>query len=348
MKRFAATLALSLLAGLPGAHGAELLPNGSAESAFRTAFPKVRVDAVHPTPVEGLFEVVAGENVLYFAPATGHLLFGELWSKEGVSLTAARKDHLLAEKVARLPLDRAVKLGDGPTVVIEVTDPDCPFCRMGSDYLKTRNDVTRYVFFQPLPGHPRARAKARYILAASDPASAYAEVFSGRYDEDPVPEFAPTDRLEEHLRLVEELGTRGTPHYWIATSTWLGPISTPSATCCRRRHRPPGENSMRTIFRKLHGKTALVLLAATAAVAAAGTALALPVPAAGDLGYDIYTLFMDIKDGPVGYAGAGIGIAGAAFLGYKSQWIPAVGALLGTGAIVKADTIVQSLGALIG
>jgi hypothetical protein len=105
---------------------------------------------------------------------------------------------------------------------------------------------------------------------------------------------------------------------------------------------------MRKTFRKLRGKTALVLLAATAAVAAAGTALALPVPAAGDLGYDVYTLFMDIKDGPVGYAGAGIGIAGAAFLGYKSQWIPAVGALLGTGAIVKADTIVQSLGALIG
>ena len=105
---------------------------------------------------------------------------------------------------------------------------------------------------------------------------------------------------------------------------------------------------MRKIFRKLHGKTALILFAATAIVAAAGTALALPVPVAGDLGYDIYTLFMDIKDGPVGYAGAGIGIAGAAYLGYKSQWIPAVGALLGTGAIVKADTIVQSLGALIG
>ena len=105
---------------------------------------------------------------------------------------------------------------------------------------------------------------------------------------------------------------------------------------------------MRTIFRKLHGKTALILLAATALVALAGAALALPVPAVGDLGYDIYSLFMDIKDGPVGYAGAGIGIAGVAFLGYKSQWIPAVGALLGTGAIIKADTIVQSLGALIG
>ncbi|MDF1554848.1 MAG: DsbC family protein [Deferrisomatales bacterium] len=215
MKRFAPALALWLVAGLPGARAADPLTGGCAESAFRTVFPKVRVDAVHPTPVQGLFEVVAGESVLYFAPATGHLLFGELWSKEGVSLTAARKERLLAEKVVRLPLDRAVKLGDGPTVVIEVTDPDCPFCRLGSDYLKTRGDVTRYVFFHPLPSHPQARAKAGFILAASDPAAAYEEVFSGRYDEDPLPKFEPAGRLEEHVRLVEELGVRGTPHYWI-------------------------------------------------------------------------------------------------------------------------------------
>jgi thiol:disulfide interchange protein DsbC len=216
MKRFTPLLALWLLVvGLSGARAAEPLPDGWAESAFRAAFPKVRVDSVHPTPVEGLYEVVAGENVLYFAPATGHLLFGELWSREGASLTAARQEHLLAEKVARLPLDRAVRLGDGPTVVIEVTDPDCPFCRRGSDYLETRSDVTRYVFFHPLPSHPQARAKAQYILAAPDPAAAYAEVFSGRYDEDPLPEFEPNSRLEEHVRLVEELGIRGTPHYWI-------------------------------------------------------------------------------------------------------------------------------------
>ena len=104
---------------------------------------------------------------------------------------------------------------------------------------------------------------------------------------------------------------------------------------------------MRKILERLSGRTALTLAAVAAVLAAAGAALALPVPTSGDLGYDVYTLFMSIKDGPVGYAGAGIGIAGAAFLGYKSQWIPAIGALLGTGAIVKADTIVQSLGALV-
>jgi len=215
VKRFAPALALSLLAGIPSARAFEPVTDAPVEQVFRTLFPKVRVDAVHPTPVEGLFEVVAGESVLYFAPATGHLLFGELWSQEGVSLTAERRKQVLAEQVARLPLDRAVRLGEGPNVVIEVTDPDCPFCRMGSEYLKTRSDVTRYVFFHPLPSHPQARAKAEYILAAEDSAAAYAEVFSGRYDENPLPEVQPTGRLEGHLRLMADLGIRGTPHYWI-------------------------------------------------------------------------------------------------------------------------------------
>jgi len=102
---------------------------------------------------------------------------------------------------------------------------------------------------------------------------------------------------------------------------------------------------MKKIFKSKTAKTAI--LATAVLVVGAGAALAMSVPQAGDLGYDVYNLFMDIKDGPVGYAGAGIGIAGAAFLGYKSQWIPCIGALLGTGAIIKANTIVESLGALI-
>jgi hypothetical protein len=104
---------------------------------------------------------------------------------------------------------------------------------------------------------------------------------------------------------------------------------------------------MKPIFAKVIYKGGLALAAGALWLGSAGTALALSTPAAGDLGYDIYSLFMSIKDGPVGYAGAGIGVAGAAFLGYKSQWIPAIGALLGTGAILKANTIVESLGALV-
>ena len=38
---------------------------------------------------------------------------------------------------------------------------------------------------------------------------------AGAYDETSLPVFEPTGRLQEHLRVVEKLGVRATPHYWI-------------------------------------------------------------------------------------------------------------------------------------
>jgi hypothetical protein len=66
--------------------------------------------------------------------------------------------------------------------VVEYTDPDCPFCRKGSEFFRNRRDVTRYVFFNPLPMHPQAREKAQYVLSAQDKAKAYEEVMSGKLD----------------------------------------------------------------------------------------------------------------------------------------------------------------------
>jgi len=56
----------------------------------------------------------------------------------------------VAKLAKTLPLEKAVKIGDGKKVVIEITDPDCPFCRTASEYFSKKTDVIRYVFFAPL------------------------------------------------------------------------------------------------------------------------------------------------------------------------------------------------------
>ena len=67
--------------------------------------------------------------------------------------------------------------------MIEITDPDCTYCRQASAYLSARNDVTRYVFFFPLPIHPNAEAKIRHIFCAADRARAYEEAMAGKLDD---------------------------------------------------------------------------------------------------------------------------------------------------------------------
>ena len=71
-----------------------------------------------------------------------------------------------------LDLDKAVKVGSGHTMVIEFTDPDCPFCRKAEAYFRNKPGVTRYIFFIPLSSHPASKGKVQYILSAKDKARA--------------------------------------------------------------------------------------------------------------------------------------------------------------------------------
>lgn len=81
-----------------------------------------------------------------------------------------------------IDIGKGITIGSGPKTVFEFTDPDCPFCRKASKYFEGRKDVTRHIFFYPLPQHTKAKVKAQYILSQNDPARAYHEIMSGRMD----------------------------------------------------------------------------------------------------------------------------------------------------------------------
>jgi len=186
-----------------------------AEQSLRGLYPNFQFKAIEPSPIPGLWTVISPENVIYFAPASGHLLVGDLWTPQGENLTQAQRDRVASARIAALPLDKAVKIGSGQNVVVEVTDPDCPFCRRGAEFFEARQDVTRYIFFLPLSMHPNAEAKANFILTAPNPADAYHAVMRGQYDNVPVPATTDRSRLYEHQTIVTQLGVKGTPAYWV-------------------------------------------------------------------------------------------------------------------------------------
>jgi len=189
----------------------------SVANALRMSFPSIPLKEVNATPVAGIYEVVTvKEEILYFAPASGHIFAGELWNNKGQNLTRESKARMMTDKLPMLPLDKAIKIGDGPNQVVEISDPDCPFCREGSSFFSAREDVTRYIFLFPLDRlHPQAEAKSKYILSAEDQEEAYEDVYSGEYDDQPLPAFEDNGLLDEHRRLGREMGITGTPKYWI-------------------------------------------------------------------------------------------------------------------------------------
>ena len=191
------------------------------EESFRNSFPDVPLESVTPTDIPGIYEIVAGGRVFYYAPGSEYLIFGEIVTKEKKNLTQARNNELKGRRFKDLPLEKAVKIGSGPHTVIEITDPDCPFCRKASDYFAKRADVTRYVFFYPIAGlHPNAEAKVRYVLCSKDRAKAYEEAMTGKLDE---MKFTPCDDAEaaELFKTHKEIGEKvggariGTPLFMI-------------------------------------------------------------------------------------------------------------------------------------
>jgi thiol:disulfide interchange protein DsbC len=211
--------------------------------------------AFRPSPVPELFEVVTGDQIFFFSPKGGVLFFGEMYDKTGKNLTAERKEQLasdpkvieyrkkkaaeqaqikvemqkqqvemekrLPEMMKNLPLEKATKIGIGPIKVIELTDPDCPFCRKAErEALAGRTDITRYVFFYPLRQmHPNAANKAAYIASQSDAdiEKVFADVFSGKFDSQNIP--ASTHEGQKHVseqeEIVKSLGVNGVPAFYI-------------------------------------------------------------------------------------------------------------------------------------
>lgn len=159
------------------------------EKKLKASFPDIAFDSVKESPIKGIYEVTEGRRIYYFAPKESIIIAGQMFDKTKKNLTAGRIEQISAkfdEKIALkakdLNLGKAVKTGNGKHIVIEFTDPDCPFCRQASSYFESRTDVTKYTFFIPLPMHPDAPGKVRYILCQNDRAKALEEVMNGKID----------------------------------------------------------------------------------------------------------------------------------------------------------------------
>jgi thiol:disulfide interchange protein DsbC len=184
--------------------------------ALRQDYPQLKFQSLSPGPFAGVYQVVVDQSeIVYYAPDGGFLITGEIWTREAKNLTQQAKAELMTRQAGLFPLSKAIVIGQGPRQVIEVVDPDCPYCREGSAFFAGRNDVTRYIFLFPLSIHPQAEAKAAYILSAKDPTGAYEEVMGGAFDNQPLPEFKDNGLLKEHQALGQQLGIHGTPKYWV-------------------------------------------------------------------------------------------------------------------------------------
>lgn len=209
----ASVVALFLLLILPAGVAAK---DSSPEEMFKKSFPDRSFESITPTPIKGVYEVYTGNQLFYYAPEANVLIYGNIVSQEGVSLTRESYFTKMAPKMAQLPLDDALKIGEGKNVVVEFMDPDCFHCRNSYKFFSRRKDVTIYVFFYPLS--QVSEKKIRHVLCAADRQKAYNEVMSGTLDNKANINVCTDKKADEvfkiHKKLAARIGIRSTPFFY--------------------------------------------------------------------------------------------------------------------------------------
>ncbi|HWP20349.1 MAG TPA: DsbC family protein [Burkholderiaceae bacterium] len=129
------------------------------------------IDEVSKTPVQGLYEIRIGTDVLYTDAEGNYLIQGQILdTKARRNLTEERIAKLTAIDFASLPLKDAVvmKNGNGKRKLAVFADPNCGYCKRFERDLQSVKDVTVYTFLYPVPIGPDSEAKSHAVWCAKD------------------------------------------------------------------------------------------------------------------------------------------------------------------------------------
>jgi thiol:disulfide interchange protein DsbC len=207
-----------ILLGLSMAGFAQTGLDAKVMEKFKKAFPRVNAENIRKTDIEGMYEINVPGRILYYFPEKDYLFAGSIWNAAGKNITDERESSIITEKVKTLSLEKALKIGKGERIIIEFTDPDCPYCRDASKHLSKKENIVRYVFFVPLGMHKDADQKIRYIFCEKDREKAYKEAMNG--DLDGMKFTVCNDEkvealLNEHKKISKTIGINSTPQFWI-------------------------------------------------------------------------------------------------------------------------------------
>jgi thiol:disulfide interchange protein DsbC len=182
-------------------HADDTAVRSHIKQTLEQRFPTVKVDAVQPAPLPGVYEVIAGEHVGYTDANADYLILGRLMdTRTREDLSEAHLDAYNSIDFHALPFDKAIKIvkGNGERQLAVFADPDCPYCRQLEKDLRTVTDITVYVFLFPLEAvHQNATAHAHAIWCATDRAATWTDwvldrkapaAQAGKCDGDPIGE----------------------------------------------------------------------------------------------------------------------------------------------------------------
>lgn len=193
---------------------------------LNSVIPNTKIAKYEQSEIQGFYKVyVENGQIFYVNPFNNLLIFGEIWTNKGFSLTqndvSAWRNELLKSSISEL--EKNYKVSDLTSVAKKLTygkgskkyeflmftDPECPYCKTAEEYFE-KQDVDLHIVFKPLDFHKNAKDWSLKALSSKNLKQALIDLKQGK-----IPEVEITEKAKNELMKMEELSTKlkvdGTP-----------------------------------------------------------------------------------------------------------------------------------------
>lgn len=210
MKKIITLAAVSLLSLTFSAVQAD---ENTIKASIAKSMPTMKVDAIKPSEVKGLYEISVGSNVFYVSDDGKYLIEGHLIdiaAKKDLTEGKLSESHVKAIK--NLGVDKMIvfKAKDSKYTVSIFTDIDCGYCRKlhsEIDSYLAEGITVQYIFFPRSGKDTESYKKAISVWCADDRKAALTAAKKG----ETIKEKTCANPIDEHMKLAGEFEVNGTP-----------------------------------------------------------------------------------------------------------------------------------------
>jgi len=193
------------------------------KQSLKRIFPGQTAEQISTSPIDGLYEVVIGGEVIYSTADGKFFMQGNLYNVEaGKNLTEARRAGIRSKVLGTLKESDLIVFTPKKTkhTITVFTDIDCGYCRKLHSEIQTYNDkgiAVRYAAYPRSGIGSRSYHKAVAVWCAADRKAAMTKAKAGGKLE----EKKCDNPVASQYKLGGRLGIQGTPAIFLSDGTML-------------------------------------------------------------------------------------------------------------------------------
>jgi thiol:disulfide interchange protein DsbC len=194
---------------------------------LNTVLPNTSISKYEPSEIDGFYKIyLANGNMFYVNPFKKLMIFGEIWTNNGFSITQNDRTkwhkELSGNSVKEIntkykieditSIARKVSYGKGSSKYefVLFTDPECPYCKIAEEYFEDNKNLDLHVIFTPLSFHKNAKDWSLKALSSKDIKQAMKDIKSNK-----IPNISISKKAEDELQKMQDLTLKlkvdGTP-----------------------------------------------------------------------------------------------------------------------------------------